>query len=365
MTEGARGVDHWQEGPTASRPTYLLIQVLRAVAALMVVAHHATIMLWQRNGLPIGNWIQGAAGVDIFFVISGFVMTISAVPLRGTAHPARTFLARRIERIVPLYWLVTAAKVLVLVAVPTLAVNALGGPGHVVASFLFWPSLSPQNTVEPVVVVGWTLNFEVMFYALFAVALAFRGSVLKVLAPILLAIGLLRLVVQPSVGFPLGWYENTLVLEFLSGILLASFLPWVRKLPATLAVLLVLCGFYFLTSMVWPNFSFWRGLGWGLPATAIVCGAIALERRLGRQMPRWGLALGDASYSIYLVHGFALPAAGLILQSLGAGSHAIWLGMILSVALSTLFGLLVYRWVELPIMHWFKGRRRTAIPAVA
>jgi len=107
MTPAIGGVGHLQDGPTASRPTYFLIQVLRAIAALMVVVFHTTTMLADRNALPVREWVNGASGVDIFFVISGFVMTVSSAPLRKSRHPARTFMARRIERIVPMYWLVT------------------------------------------------------------------------------------------------------------------------------------------------------------------------------------------------------------------------------------------------------------------
>jgi len=106
MSGAVGSVEHLQDGPTASRPTYRLIQVLRAIAALMVVLHHAFLMLRDRNGLGYGNWINGGAGVDIFFVISGFVMTVSSAPLHSSRHPAWTFLAWRLERIVPMYWLV-------------------------------------------------------------------------------------------------------------------------------------------------------------------------------------------------------------------------------------------------------------------
>ena len=352
-------MEHLQDGPTASRPTYRLIQVLRAIAALMVVLHHAVLMLSQRDGVPIGNWINGGAGVDIFFVISGFVMTVSSAPLRDTRHAARTFLARRLERIAPMYWLATTVKVLLVLVTPALAMNGLGTRWHVVASYLFLPSGS-----EPVVVVGWTLVYEMAFYAMFALVLTLGWPLLKTLGPALVVLALLRLIPHLPLPAMLAWYANTIVLDFLYGILLALGLRWVVRMPKELAFPLGIAGFAVLLNWMEPNTSFWRGVLWGGPAAAVVAGALALERPWGAKMPRWLLELGDASYSIYLVHGFVLPLFGVVL--LRMGTH--WPGvvpvsLVLMVVLSTVCGELVYRGVERPMTQWLKGRRRTAIPA--
>jgi len=359
MNGAAGRVEHLQDGPTASRPTYRLIQVLRAIAALMVVVHHAILMLHERNGLPVGNWINGGAGVDIFFVISGFVMTISSALLRGTRHPARTFLARRLERIVPMYWLLTTLKVLLVLTVPVLAINGLGTLWHVIASYLFLPTAQ-----EPVVVVGWTLIYEMAFYVLFACVLALRAPLLKTLAPVLVVLALLPLIPHLSLPVMVAWYTKTIVLDFLYGIMLALGLRWVLQMPSAFAIVLVVAGFVPLLIWPGPNFSFWRGVLWGLPAAAVVAGALALERRWGTKIPRWTLELGDASYSIYLVHGFVLPVFGVMLAYLGVQ----WWGVVpvsvvVMVVLSAVCGDIVYRLVERPITQWFKSRRQTAIPA--
>lgn len=361
----ASGGEHGQRGPTASRPTFKLIQILRAVAALMVVAHHATIMLWQRDHLPVATWINGASGVDLFFVISGFVMAISTAPLRSAAHPARTFFARRLERVVPMYWVVTTVKVVALLAVPALGVNALGGWRYVLSSYLFFPYLSPEHSPEPVVVVGWTLNFEMAFYLLLSVALALRLRPILLLAPVIAGVVAWRVLVAPFGPVPLLFFENSLPVEFLLGMLLGLALPALRRLPSAWGALLVVGGFCGLLASPLPIVSVWRGLWWGLPATAVVGGSLALESRWGAASPRWMLELGDASYSIYLVHTFALAAVGMLLHQ----SHRPWAGeigvaMAGAIVLSTAAGELSYRMVELPITRWLKGRRRTAVPAV-
>jgi exopolysaccharide production protein ExoZ len=366
MIEAQASVGHLQDGPTASRPTYRLIQVLRAVAALMVVAHHATLILSERDALPVGNWMNGAAGVDIFFVISGFVMTISSAQLRKTLHPARTFLARRLERIVPLYWIVTSVKLVTLLAAPALVVNAMGTPWHVIASYLFLPSRDAVGQHEPLLAVGWTLNFEMAFYALFAVILAMRAPLLKVAAPVLIVVAFASTLPQPWMPAAVFWYERPMALEFLFGILLALSVHRVRRLPMGVAFVLLACGF--ATILLWPEplVSWWRGVQWGIPALAIVAAAVALENKLGERVPRWTLELGDASYSIYLTHDLALPAlAVLFARAKIHGAGAILYCEIAMVLAATLTGELCYRVVELPIMRWFKGRRRTAVPANA
>ncbi|MGI4830240.1 MAG: acyltransferase family protein [Janthinobacterium lividum] len=359
------GGQHGQAGPTASKPTFRLIQILRAFAALMVVAHHTTIMLAQRNHLPIANWISGGSGVDLFFIISGFVMTVSAAPLRQATHPARTFLARRLERIVPMYWIVTTIKLLVLLAVPVLGMNALGSTGHILASYLFFPSLNSQGFFEPVVIVGWTLNFEVAFYLVFAVALALRARPVWIVGPVLLGIVLLPFCHVPAGPVWFTFFRSTLLLEFLFGVLLAMALPAVRCVPWQAGLLLVVLGLGPLVLWKYPNFSYWRGLLWGIPALAVVSGALSMESRWGARSPRWALTLGDASYSIYLVHTFALPAVGLLLNRLKFE----WPGEVLisfvgAIIFSTAAGLFSYKLVEQPLTDWFKGRRRTAVPVV-
>lgn len=349
-----------------AKPTFRLVQVLRGLAALLVVAHHATILLGQRDHLPVGTWMQGSAGVDIFFVISGFVMTLSSAPLRHAVHPARTFLARRLERIVPMYWLVTTIKVVVVLLAPTLALNGLGGWHHTLASYLFLPSMSGEGRLEPVVVVGWTLNYEMAFYLLFAGALAMRWRPWFSLAPVLAGLPLLVFLPLPwllRLPLPSLFYIQTVLWEFLFGMLLGAGVGWVRRLPWGWGALLVCGGLASILAQNLVATSFWRGFFWGVPALAMVAGAISMERRWGARSPHWALEAGDASYSIYLTHTLTLPLVGVLLLRWPHGWHGeIALALTVAIALSALSGEIVFRVVERPIMRWFTGRRRSAVP---
>jgi peptidoglycan/LPS O-acetylase OafA/YrhL len=359
---GAR-VTKLQQGPTAHK-TYRLVQVLRAIAAEMVVVFHATTLLHVHDSRDFRAWHNGVTGVDIFFVISGFVMMISTTPLLHSPNPARTFFARRVERLAPMYWLATTTKVLALLAVPTLAVVGLGRWWHVLASYLFFPTRSPVGAYGSILAVGWTLIFEMFFYILFAIVLATRLPRLPALAPVLILMAFGWTIPFVARHGTLHFYANTMQLEFLYGMALAACIPFVRKIPAPLAMLLAIAGF--LPLLLWhsPAMILWGGILWGIPALAVVTAAVALESPFGARTPKWLLEIGDASYSIYLVHGFVVPVVCILFARYGSrGPYVLPLALIVSIIVATLAGDLVYRLIERPIMQQFKGRRRAATPA--
>jgi exopolysaccharide production protein ExoZ len=337
--------------------------VLRAVAALMVVLHHATIMSAERIDSTTRIWLNGASGVDIFFVISGLVMTISSSSLYNTPHPMRIFLTRRLERIVPLYWLATTLKIVLLISVPALALTPLGGAWHIFASYFFIPSFNPLGFAHPILVVGWTLNYEMLFYFLFAICLGLGTPLLKFLAFALGALAAAGMVI-PHTAAAIFFYCHPIVLEFLYGVLLAYVIRLDRSLPPVVCWVLVAAGFIVLILVPWGAESLLRPFIWGLPAVAIVAGAAGLEPAIGLRTPRWILELGDASYSIYLTHGFILPVIGMLLMRIPLRGTTGWpLGIVLGVFSSVILGEIVYRLLELPLMRYFRGRRRGATSA--
>jgi exopolysaccharide production protein ExoZ len=345
---------------TRPKPTFRLIQGLRGLAALLVVAHHASILAVERLSAPWGVWRNGAAGVDLFFVISGFVMALTAPSLRAFARPGTEFFKRRIERIVPLYWIATTAKILLILLLPAAALHPVGGVWHLVASYLFLPSRDASGTVFPILVVGWTLNLEMMFYAIFAVALAFRIGPLRFLAPVLLTLAALGYFLHPT-QTALASFTNPIVPEFLLGILLFRLYERGLRFPPWAMASLMISGFAVLL-LVDGSQSRLRALIWGFPALAIVAAAIALEARMGHRLPAFARELGDASYSIYLTHTFALPLVGIALARIQVAprwstSAAILAGLIVSAAA----GELVYRGLELPMIRFFRNGRKAAV----
>ena len=173
-------------GPvSAAASSFLTVQALRAIAALLVVVYHVFDMwaLRMDPSAPGTGWVNGAAGVDIFFVISGFVMVVSSRRLATQPRAWRTFIQHRIVRIVPLYWLLTTAKLLLVFFLADLALRSNLEFDYVARSYLFLPVVDGAGHFRPLLPVGWTLTYEFVFYLLFALALALRVDVLRVLVP--------------------------------------------------------------------------------------------------------------------------------------------------------------------------------------
>jgi exopolysaccharide production protein ExoZ len=336
------------------------IQYLRGLAAFGVLVFHAA----ERAGRPFGT---GAAGVDVFFVISGFIMWVVT---SGRPVAPGEFLQRRVERIVPLYWGLTLLIAAAAIAVPSLFPAMQPSAAHVLKSLVFVPHADPTGLIAPLVVPGWTLNYEMFFYVLFAGAL-FAPVRLR---PWILTLVLVGLVAARPLGDPANpvWstYTNNLLLEFAAGVWLGR--AWRdRRLPGRRAgwamTGLGVAGFV-AVGLSGIDVERARALIWGVPAFLLVAGAVSLEQ--AGPIPAWPplRALGDASYSVYLVHGLAISAAFRLLQMAGVTSLPVLFAAALVAGVAA--GLLAYQLAEKPLMKLFKTgmaarRDRSARPARA
>ena len=314
--------------------TLLSIQYLRGLAAVAVVAYHTDRM---STGL-------GQAGVDVFFVISGFIM----VHVSGREPLPLAFLRARIVRLVPLYWLVT------LVAA---AVTGVTDRAHILLSLAFWPHLSPDGLSSPVLMQGWSLNFEMQFYILFAATLLLpeRRRLLALTGMIATFAGLT--VAASSIRGDSAFNFFPIMLEFLGGAWLcwAWQRGWVQRLPAGL---LLAAGLALLAVQAqWPTPVPWRCLQWGVPALMIVAGAVGLEAS-GHLPAVPGLrALGDASYSLYLTFYLLLDGLHPVLARLPA-----ILAIPGAVLACVAFGCLVHRLVERRLGQALRPARPLLLP---
>jgi peptidoglycan/LPS O-acetylase OafA/YrhL len=339
------------------------VQALRAVAAMLVVAMHADDMWHQRLDPTHAKdfWRTGAAGVDIFFVISGFVMMISARHLAAT-RGWQIFVWRRFVRIVPLYWIATSLKIVAVLAAPALALHTVLRPGDIVASYLFLPWHNAEGEIGTVLPVGWTLNIEMAFYVLFAAALASGWGLLRVILPCLAVAAAASVLVTPD--WPaIALYCDPIVLELGAGLCLGQLAARGRQLPSAPAAIAFGVGFALLLGAP-PLLP--RVVSWGVPAALIVAGTIGLEPWFRRALPRWLLMLGDASYAIYLIHAFVLAALGAVLQRLNlplTGSFAI--AVILGRLLSAAAGVVCRLMVEMPLVAAFRRVPRAQVISAA
>ena len=301
-------------------------------------------------------WPNGSAGVDIFFVISGLVMVLSADRLAGRPGACLTFARQRIVRIVPLYWVMTTAKIAAVLSVPSLVLRTRLDLPYVIGSYLFLPVRDSAGDFFPVLPVGWTLTYEMLFYVLVSLALLLRFPILAIAGPALGAF------VVAAIAIGSDGFANTIVAEFIFGVLIGIAIRRGLRIPPVIAWILMCGGFaVLLTGPVVSGVL--RPLTWGVPAWCIVASAVALEDKLAPKLPRWLLDTGDASYSIYLMHLFVVPLVYIIVVRLVPATLWLPFTIIGSLLASAAIGRLGYMWIEKPFLHWL--RRPTVAPNVA
>jgi exopolysaccharide production protein ExoZ len=341
------------------------IQILRAVAALMVVLFHSINRLQYYPHFHSFFYRRfqnfGEVGVCLFFVISGFIM----VHVHGgdfEKHRSIEFLRKRALRIAPLYWILTTVAVILIPIAPCLFQyrHSLPVP-WVLGSYLFMPIPGGKDLTVPVIGPGWTLNYEAYFYLLFSIAL-FNRKLYAISAMIILFCVsiILGSIFQPSHPW-LKLLTSWLLLEFCLGMLVALISPrrW-SWLAIPLGALLLCVEGNFTISGNNGEASF---LLWAPACALMVYGATALVGPMRTGVGRVAATLGNASYSIYLVQTFSLPALGPIVIRLGCPFDV---GVVLIFLISAISGVALWAIVERPVTRWLTKRFivRPAKPAL-
>jgi peptidoglycan/LPS O-acetylase OafA/YrhL len=225
----------------ASTETLYSVQYLRAAAALAVVYYHVSALSQETWGLdPERIDHVGAAGVDLFFVISGFVMAM--IVGRPGAFDGREFWVRRIARVVPAYWVITFAVFALAWFMPHLFNSTTADVYTLMTSLSFLALDQGGGNTTPLLVVGWTLNYEIFFYAIVALTAGLfgdrrlHGASLLLIA--LVVLGLWFVPEDPSLAF----YTDPILLEFVFGILIYRTWSGTRQLHHGLALAMFLTG---------------------------------------------------------------------------------------------------------------------------
>jgi len=304
----------------------------------------------------------GYSGVDLFFVISGFIMVFVTT---DAASSAWNFFRMRIIRIVPLYWLFNFATAALLLTFPRLFQTAAFTLPHFLLSLFFIPHLSPAvpPSISPFILLGWTLNYEMFFYVVFALAIAV--SVARRVPLTIAVLAMLTALGPLSVfdGSP-AWefYSNNIVLEFVFGMMLAGlFLNGVlHRLGASAGGILIALG---AAGLILGSYhmELARALVFGVPAALIVAGALSMES--SRVVPKVQpfLLLGDASYSIYLAHLFPIALERFAWSRLGLPTDGVLpVAAFVSMALfgGASAGIACYLLIERPMLNFMRGSLR-------
>jgi exopolysaccharide production protein ExoZ len=351
------------------------LQMLRAAAALAVAMAH-----FPQSGTILPFLKYGVVGVDVFFVISGFIMVHSSHRLYGTGGGWSIFLGRRVARIVPIYWLVC------FLWCAYLFVNA--GPGVPVLTWSWMlSSLSfvpfGDGAVDPITGVGWTLNIEMFFYACFAGTLiwsAYRSALILTAAFVAFAL----LWKTQILVLPFSYWFRPIILEFVLGIWLGiAYREGLRFSPRLCAaailggVILIglsaVAGYYAVpTKDIGLRF-----IVWGMPSLLIVSGC-ALGPQPSKISPVFWvfILLGNASYCIYLLHpllepqfnqwvwGYVVSIAYRVLSVLrlhpddlsNVATLATWIEFPITLGAVMIVSVAVHAGLELPLTSYFRRR---------
>lgn len=340
------------------------MQALRALAALLVVVYHIGSMEIRFAGgyslvAPLGD--LGRLGVYIFFVISGFIMITTNWREFGEPGASRRFLLRRIVRIVPPYWIVSTLLLFVYIKAPHLMNSSSRYPTSVVDSFL----LLPQRGYA-LLMVGWTLVFEMYFYYVFTIALAFARRYFPaiVLGWVAVMIGLHELYTRHPDNVYLWLVSDPANLFFIAGIVVGYFvLNGKARAPLACAALGLV-----LTPVVY--YSPWSGFVQHVPLSSwivvlITAAPIALmlygfviSEDAGKLRPYPIFVLiGDASYALYLWHVPVLSALARLAAHLPLRPLPLHVAACVGAVVFTVwFSILVYRFVERPLLKYLDGR---------
>lgn len=327
------------------------IQAMRYFAALAVLVDHLIVAMCEVGKLS-DSWLPfayklGDVGVFLFFGISGFVMVLTnRDKFQNKGAPAK-FFSRRLVRIWPMYFLAT-----IVVFGMKYGSDAVYSVGNLFKSLAFIPYVGSDGLYRPILGKGWTLNYEMFFYVIFAICLSLRKSFgLSAACVTLIVLG-----VSTDIAGGMLWefYANSIVLYFLVGIVLGYAikdvqLPWKFSYHAVSAI-----GIAALLFLLLVYLNVVLDVSWGkqilmllLVLACLYCVCFSETKFQSSVATRLVSLLGDASYCLYLFHGFFFFALKPLLKSF---DNAAIIGILPIIIVAVTFGcVVIHLYVEKPI----------------
>lgn len=353
------------------------LQTLRFFAAFGVVFAHIALPRYAKDGISPTLFSAGAFGVDLFFVLSGFIMPYVAQNMKGSPiRIASEFFARRVFRVVPLYWAFTlVAFVLALMSVACPAGLSscpfwLSEHYPLAKTSFKWVFQSLTFTHwdrNPIYDVGWTLIYEFWFYALFSLSLLLNIRATRFFALLFAVIVVVRLPALSTI-FQSGIFRvllHPMMIEFIFGVFLFAIfkqqqfgMKWI--VPAMIAGAFF-ASLYQADFVVQHLLSFSRPLLLGSTAFCIIASALILENT-GVTARKTLVTLGDASYSIYLSHWLVVTTLPSLLDVYKVEGINFATYIVIHVLVAMAFSGIVFYTLERPIREASKGKLKRLFP---
>lgn len=326
------------------------VQSLRGIAALFVLMQHICFIE------------RGAFGVDLFFLISGFMMMYSTE--RSTEH----FLMKRAIRIIPLYTVMTILSYAALLIMPGLFEQTTAAPVYLIKSLLFIP-FSMGGVTQPLLRVGWTVNYEVLFYLLFFISMKISVKYRAQICSAILVILILAGNFVPEGMEPLSFWTDSILSEFVVGMGLFYMLRFLyekheagtygrRKSCLQAGIMLFISGLLFAYEW-WSYESPFLGalpqaVRWGIPSAVIL--VLTFSAGLRVRMPKALVLLGNMSFSVYLIHYYPMRLLGKVLSGTKNPDAVQVLITIAAVALTLGCSYICYLFMEKKLTSYLKKK---------
>jgi peptidoglycan/LPS O-acetylase OafA/YrhL len=347
------------------------IQVLRGIAALLVVLTHSQAQLlgfqgkFGLAGATINAFIPfalpGRFGVELFFVISGFVMALVTRDAHGRPGAALHFLQKRFIRIFPAYWLWTTILSCLLFFFPFLFAERTFVLHDILLSYILIPYVPSGKNPAPILAVAWTLYYEIYFYILISIGLFFKRSYFIVFIFIFFIISI---AILPHDNPIFTMASNKMLLDFFAGFIIGDIYTKEIRIKK---YILILCIFLSMMNIIYIYIGYDNSdniPSFCTAAVLLIFGISLLEQSSQISFSKQFLLIGDASYSIYLSHYIVIPAIGKITTF--SGLHMVIPPDMLILAFmcgSAALGTVFYLLTEKPMLSFLRNRMTLRNPA--
>ena len=338
-----------------------LIQAFRGLAALLVLLFHVSELSQQKlqQSFLWNIFDFGSAGVDFFFVLSGFIIFFIHRKDMGHKEKLKQFILKRFIRIYPLYWIVTLTLLPIYFMIPTFGFGYERNPTVIIKSLLLYP----QDNF-PILVVGWTLSYEIFFYLMFSLTMFLPLKLARkiifgwLIGTVILFMATLVTQFDFKEYFWIWFIFNSRNLEFILGCLAGY---WISKHSVKQKAFLLFTGsFLFIWFGLLKTYNVINldpVIAYGITSTLIIIGAVSLELKKSLNVPSFLCNLGDASYSIYLIH---YPCLSILFKIALAARLVSLFGyytiMIAIICITLALGIICHLYIENKLVNYLRIR---------